>query len=129
MAKRPFLGFVTVAAGAPFLAFLVYFVSRYDPPLFHWFVWEKLLIVLLSLSGGVLLWRGDTWGYRFSAIAWFLILLGSISSLVALFQLFGSPDVTDALAKVWVAKDIFYLPLGVSAIYLLVRDLLRSSEK
>jgi hypothetical protein len=128
MAKRPFLGFITVVVGIPFLAFLIYFVSRYEPPLLHWFVWENALIVVSSLIGGLLLWQGNVWGYRLSAFAWLLVVFASLSSLVALFQSSGSSDVTDALAKLWMGKDLVLLVIGALATYPIVRDLLQTKK-
>lgn len=128
MTKRPLLGFITVVAGTPFLVFLAYFVSRYEPPLLHWFVWEKALIVMLSFVGGLLLWRGKVWGYWLSAIAWLMVIFASSFSLVALFQSSGTPDVTDEVAKVWMGKDLILLLIGVLATFLIGRDLLRTKK-
>jgi hypothetical protein len=124
MKKRPFLGVVTVLSAVPFLLFLTYFTSQYQPPLAHWFVLEKVVISVLGIVGGVFLWRGNVWGYRVGLIAWALITLSSLASLVSLYQASGQPDVVGRVATTWMSKDVIYILIAAPILYVLVRDLI-----
>jgi len=124
MRKRPFLGAVTVLAAIPFLVFLAYFTSQYQPPLAHWFVLEKAVVSISGIVGGVLLWRGNMWGYRVGLIAWALITLSALASLVSLYQASGTPDVSGTVATIWASKDVIYILIAAPVLYVLVRDLL-----
>jgi hypothetical protein len=65
-----------------------------------------VVISVLGIVGGVFLWRGNVWGYRVGLIAWALITLSSLASLVSLYQASGQPDVVGRVATTWMSKDV-----------------------
>lgn len=129
MKKRPLLGAITMLATIPFLGFLVLFISQYQPPLVHWFVMEKAAICIAGIIGGVLIWRGNVWGYRVGLIAWMLIVLSTLTSLASLYRASGTPDVTGTVGATWAGKDVIYILVSVPILYVLARDLLVTRRK
>ena len=124
MKKRPLLGAVTVVAAIPFVVFLAYFTTQYQPPLAHWFVIEKAVVGISGIVGGVLLWYGNLWGYRLGLIAWVLITLSAMISLVSLFEVSGKPEVNGLVTTAWASKDTLYIIVATPVLYVLVRDLI-----
>lgn len=128
MRKRPFLGALTVLLAIPSLLFLAYFTSWYQPPLSHWFVLEKAVISISGVIGGVLIWRGSAWGYRLGIVAWGLAMFSALSSLVSLYQASGQPDVNESLLTIWISKDVVYTLIAAPVLYVLVRNILKSTR-
>jgi hypothetical protein len=128
MKKRPFIGVVTLLSAVPFLLFLTYFTSQYQPPLAHWFVLEKAVISVSGIVGGVFLWRRNVWGYRIGLFAWVLIAVSSIASLVSLYQTSGQPDVSGTVATIWMSKEVIYILIAAPVLYVLIRDLIESKQ-
>jgi hypothetical protein len=123
MSKRPFLGAITFLAAAPFLLFLIYYSSRYEPPFMHWLVLEKFAVAASGVVGGVLLWRGSVWGYRLGLVAWTLATVSSASSLLAWYQVSRQPHVSELLTAIWLSKDAAYILIAAPTTYILIRDL------
>lgn len=122
MKKRKLLGTVTIIAAIPALGFILFFISKYNAPLYHWFVVEKMMIGFCSIIGGILLWRGHKWGYRLSTIGWAVILYASIMSLYVAFQ----PEVNEQLKITMMSKDIIYLLVGIPILSILIRDIIKT---
>lgn len=117
-------GYGAVSGTVPVIPDLLHFTSQYQPPLAHWFVLEKVVISVLGIVGGVFLWCGNVWGYRVGLIAWALIILSSLASLVSLYQASGQPDVAGRVTTTWISKDVIYILIAVPVLYVLARDLI-----
>lgn len=78
------------------------------------------MVTAFGFTGGVLLWGGSVWGYRLSLIAWALVVLTSLASVMSLYQ---TPNVAETLATTWMTKDVFYILIAVPMMYVLARDL------
>ena len=123
MKKRPWLGAITLLVTVPSLLFLYEFMSQYQASFLHWFVLEKVIVSILGIVGGVLLWRGNIWGYRVSLGAWALVTLISIASLISLYQVWGTHDASGSVASSWLTKDLIYLLFAAPMLYFLIRNL------
>lgn len=124
MKKRKLLGSLTVIAAIPALGFMMFFLVVYNASLMHWLVIEKIIIGFTCILGGVLLWQGHKWGYRLSIIGWMVILYVSFSSIYVAFQ----PETNEHLRLAMFSKDAIYLTVGLPALVILIRDMIKTKK-
>ena len=122
MKKRKILGTLTIIASLPALGFMLFFLVIYKAPFTHWLIIEKIVIVFSCIIGGILLWQGHKWGYRFSTIGWMMILYVSLSSVYVAFQ----PATKEHIRLAMFVKDAIYLSVGLPALVILVRDMIKT---
>lgn len=115
-------------SAVPFVLFLVYFTSQYQPPLLHWFVLEKTVISISAVVGGVLLWRGKKWGHQAGIIAWALVTFTSLWSVASLYLASGQPGITQPVITTWISKDVIYLLIAIPVLYVLICDLFQAKR-
>jgi len=125
--KRRILGIITLLAAVPALAFLGFFVLSYSPPISHWLVWEKVAIGFFCLIGGIMLWKGNIWGYILSALGWGLIIFVHSSILLAYYTGLDKLKLTGYLAGVWLS--VVFILSGSLIIFILLHDIWKKKHK
>jgi len=124
--KNKFLGAATIVAAIPSLVFLLFFVIMYSPSIYHWLIWEKVIIIVFCTFGGIMLWKESILGYFFSIIGWGIIIFVNASILRAVFE-------TSRLGPIAIIKNswlnIFLVFAGIVIIFILVYNFLKSRNK
>ena len=121
MKKRKITGLITILAAIPRIGYILFFVTHNPAFLIHWVVIEKLLIATACILGGIFLWRGSIWGYRFSVLGWVMILWASASNIyVAL-----APSTNDNLSTIMLSNDMISSILCLTILSMLLGDILR----
>ncbi len=126
MRKRRILGSITILSTLPSLLILILFVFLYTPAITHWFILEKISVIIFCFLGGILLWKGNMWGYIFSALGWGLLVFVHSSILIAFYNDLDRLGLSSYLAKVWLS--IVFIPLGSLIIFVLLRDILKKKH-
>jgi hypothetical protein len=124
MIKRIILGIITILAALPGLLFIIFFIGKYHPSLLHWLVVEKIVTALFCFVGGILLFKGDKWGYRLALIGWLLIIWASSSSVFAAFQ----PITSAQLRKGMLTKEAIILAIGVPTAIVMIREIVKTNK-
>ncbi len=128
MPERKFLGIWTILCSLPgFLAGLLILLPR-EFPLWMtiYFITAVFLRGLPGLIGGILLYRGQRWGYKLSLICWCFILLNGIFSFIRNENLDPVPGLEEyANSTYWknVIKCFGSLAVSIPVSYLLFQDL------
>jgi hypothetical protein len=128
MEKRRIIGTVTVLIAFPYLFLSVVLTGRYDFPIIHWFILEKLSIVIFGVIGGVLLWNGRRIGYILSLIAWIIIFEESSSTLYHSYFGKGYLEANALLNRIWRNYALLEVIPSILIVFVLIRDLFTSPK-
>jgi hypothetical protein len=126
--KRKIIGILTVLIAFPDLFLSVLLIGRYDFPINHWFVLEKLLIVVFGIIGGILLWNGRRIGYILSIIAWMIVFKESSLSLYHFYFGTGHLEANALLKRLWRNYALLEVIPSILIVFILIRDLITSSK-
>jgi hypothetical protein len=128
MEKRRIIGTVTVLIAFTSAFLSVALIGRYDFPIIHWFILEKLSIVVFGIIGGVLLWNGRRIGYILSIIAWIIVFAESSSTLYHFYFGKGYLKSHEFLDRAWRNYALLEVIPSVLIVAVLIRDLLTSPK-
>lgn len=128
MEKRKIIGILTVLIAFPYLFLSVVLIGRYDFPIIHWFILEKLSIVAFGIIGGVLLWNGRRIGYILSTIAWIIVFAESSSTFYHFYFGKGYLKTYEFLDRTWRNYTLLEAIPSILIVFLLIRDLSTSPK-
>ena len=110
MQRHHILGALTTLASLP-LFLVAALLVLLQAPISHWLVLESVFLALGALAAGVLLWGRHRFMYWAGTVVWGLLVIWSLSSLIALS------------AASWMTA---YLLVGIPVCAYLVRELRRT---